>query len=268
MTRIIVHAGFHKTGTTSLQAFVEANRTALKPWADIYLKTDLSRARYLGRWYGQRPIFWRLWLFRHGFRRFLSNLPDAATIFISRESFSGMMPGFTRRNGTQVTTYADQAIPLAREIVTGLRRRFGPTCQIEFLYTTRQGQPWLKSIYAHIVRTSSLREDFTTFQNRFGAPPDLDHQATLIATAIAPVPVHVAALEDVSGHRLGHGRTVLGLLNVPRRDWPRFPDASHNNPGQSDALTAKFLEMNRREHRGPELKAAKKAMLTAERNAR
>jgi len=268
MTRIIVHAGFHKTGTTSLQAFVETNKSILKPWADIHLKTDLGRARYLGRWYGQRPVFWRLWMFRHGFRRFLSGIPDAPTIFISRESFSGMMPGFFRRNGAQVTAYVDQAVPLAHEIILGLRRRFGPSCQIEFLYTTRQGQPWLKSLHAHIVRTSSLRDDFEAFQRRFGPPPNLDHQAGTIATAIAPVKVHVATLEDAAGHRLGHGRAVLSLLGVPRRDWPRFGDSSHNNLGQSDALTDEFLEMNRRERSGPELKAAKKAMLIAERNAR
>jgi hypothetical protein len=31
MTRVIVHAGYHKTGTTSLQDFLHRNRAALAP---------------------------------------------------------------------------------------------------------------------------------------------------------------------------------------------------------------------------------------------
>jgi hypothetical protein len=35
-TRIVVHAGFHKTGTTSIQSFLSKNRHTLKSKADIF----------------------------------------------------------------------------------------------------------------------------------------------------------------------------------------------------------------------------------------
>ena len=43
MRRIIIHAGFHKTGTTSLQQTLRANRAALRP--DTY---ETARLRYPG----------------------------------------------------------------------------------------------------------------------------------------------------------------------------------------------------------------------------
>ncbi|KKL72412.1 hypothetical protein LCGC14_2085140, partial [marine sediment metagenome] len=205
--RIIIHAGFHKTGTTSLQGFLSRNRAALAPHATIYIKTDLGPARYLGRWYGQRPVFWRRWLFRAGWRRFLRSIPASPVIIISRESLSGMMPGF-RRHGRTVTGYEGSAIPLAREIVTGLRQRFGPDCQIEFLYTLREGESLLRSLHGHILRSSPLTEDWPEFRARFPDAPDLGTEAAQIAKAIAPVPVHSAWLEDLVRHPHGPGGAI------------------------------------------------------------
>ncbi len=37
MTEVIVHAGFHKTGTTSVQRFLQANAPALKPHVTLGL---------------------------------------------------------------------------------------------------------------------------------------------------------------------------------------------------------------------------------------
>ncbi|MEJ2020095.1 MAG: hypothetical protein P8X51_18060 [Maritimibacter sp.] len=151
MTRVIVHAGFHKTGTTSLQSFLKRNTDALAPYAAIYLQRALKRARYLGRIYGQRPVFWRRWMFRRGFREFLASIPDAPTIVISRESFSGMMLGYRGARLRRCRRYASMAIPLAREIIRELRRRFGPEVEIEFLYTTREGESFLKSTWGHVL---------------------------------------------------------------------------------------------------------------------
>jgi hypothetical protein len=39
--RVILHAGFHKTGTTSVQEFLRANRSALKKHVAIRLKPQM-----------------------------------------------------------------------------------------------------------------------------------------------------------------------------------------------------------------------------------
>jgi hypothetical protein len=42
MTRIVIHAGFHKTGTTSVQTMLDANRRILGRRLRIYLKSDFG----------------------------------------------------------------------------------------------------------------------------------------------------------------------------------------------------------------------------------
>ena len=57
---VIVHAGFYKTGTTSLQKYLARNRRALKPVFDFYGQDDFKSAGARARTYAQRPFFW--WL--------------------------------------------------------------------------------------------------------------------------------------------------------------------------------------------------------------
>ncbi|MEJ1992693.1 MAG: hypothetical protein P8X50_13630 [Maritimibacter sp.] len=266
MTRVIVHAGFHKTGTTSLQSFLKRNTDALAPYAAIYLQRALKRARYLGRIYGQRPVFWRRWMFRRGFREFLASIPDAPTIVISRESFSGMMLGYRGARLRRCRRYASMAIPLAREIIE-LRRRFGPEVEIEFLYTTREGESFLKSTWGHVLRTSRLTLDYESFRASFGALPDLEAEAREIAEAIAPVPVFIAPLESFGPDRFGPARALLDMLDLPAEVEAGLKPAMRNNPGQSEALSQRFLEMNRGSLRGRALYSAKETLAMDERPA-
>lgn len=265
MTRVIVHAGFHKTGTTSLQALLERNAKRLSPFAAIYLKTALGPARYLGRWYGQRPSLLRLWLFRLGMRNFLKGIPDSSVIVISRESFSGMMLGFRGARIRPPRAYAPMAIPLARVIISELRRRFGPDTQIELLYTIRATEPFLNSVWRHVLRTSRLKQDYPEFRAAFAPLPDLRSEAEQIARAIAPVQVHVVALETFADDPLGPGRAVLDLLGVPEKTRAKLRPVARHNPGQSPELSSRFLSMNRSKISDKALRQEKDRMATAER---
>ncbi|MCP3970293.1 MAG: hypothetical protein GY717_08255 [Rhodobacteraceae bacterium] len=264
MTRIIVHAGFHKTGTTNLQSFLSANRARLKPHASIYMGHQLGEARRLGRIYGERPVIWRRWLFRRALRRFLATLPDAPVILISRESFAGAIPGATRL-GRPVTRYAPMAVPLAREIVAGCHRRFGANAQVELLYTTRARDGFLRSVWGHQLRTKRLTEDLASFTAHF--PADLDLAAE-IATAVAPVTVHTATLEDVAGVPLGPGRLLLDLLGVSQAERAGFAPPDDHHTGPSAALRDRFLRMNRSRPKGKALRQEKERLWREESQAR
>ncbi len=258
--RVLVHAGFYKTGTTSLQAFLERHRHALKPYANVHMKTDLGRARYLGRWYGQRPSRLTLWLFEHGLSAALRRIPDAPVIILSRESWSGMMPGF-RRGGAVMTDGSHDAITLARAILRCLRRRFGPDVRVEFLYSLREAEAWQRSLYGHVLRSSRLTDDWLTFRKRFANTPDPAAQAARVAAALTPIPVHISPLEDASQHRLGHGATVLRLLGVPQDEWRTFTAAPPNNPGPTTAQRERMLTLNRAGGLRARLRASKEAMM-------
>ncbi|MGR3661385.1 MAG: hypothetical protein ACU0CA_09420 [Paracoccaceae bacterium] len=265
--RIIVHAGFHKTGTTSLQDFLSNNHDALAPYLDSYGKTDFVQAGAYARIYGQRPYFWRRLKFRRSFRRFLKTIPDAKSIVLSKEAFGGAMPGHRDAFRRQIETMAPTAIPLAHEIIRELRNHFGPETEITFLYTTRAPDLWLRSVYGHLLRSIHLSQKYETFRDSFARLPDPQAEANKIAHALHPIPVLIADLEDFANHREGPAAAILDLIDIPDAVRQTLSPAKHSNSGQSAELEAQFLTLNRSNRPKNQLKHEKDRMLEAARKA-
>jgi len=260
LTRVIVHAGFHKTGTSSLQTYLDQNRATLAPWFAYYGQKEFLDAGAHARVYAQRRFWWRRQLFRRALRRFLTTLPDAPVIVLSRENFSGVMPGHRGWFGTPVLTYPRAAIPLARDIIAALKTRFGPEVQIEFLYTLRDQESWLNSVHGHLLRSIRLTQSFNQFVQIFADTPDLRQQSEQIARAIAPVPVRVAWLEDYADEPQGPAAAILDLAGVPDEQFTTLPHAAHRNVGQTPDIRKKFLDLNRNGGTRRALRRAKQAV--------
>ncbi len=268
MTRVIVHAGFHKTGTSSLQHYLRANRRALKEHVKIYLKADFATAGDLGRVYGLKPYPWRRRRFATAFRSFLENIPDGEVVFLSWEGFSGVMPGHRRAITGQIGTYTRAAIPLARSITGELRRRFGPDTRVEFLYTLRREDPWIRSVYGHLVRSIRITDDLEGFRDSFRQTPDLEKEAARIARALRPVPVHTAWLEDIGTRREGLASVLCDLIDLPADVRAALPRAEAVNAGLSQEAEAAFLRLNREVDDPQTLKREKDRIAKAEWDAR
>ncbi len=232
-----MHAGFHKTGTSSLQDYFDKNRKALKPYADIYLKKDFLKTGNLGRRYGLQPYLRRRMQFRFALRSFLNGIPATEVIILSWEGFSGVMPGHRRFGIRTIQNYSRSAIPLAKEIIRELQRRFGKDVQVEFLYTTRETKSWIKSVYGHLSRSIRIREDLEGFCSLFVKLPNLDLEAAKISEAIAPVPVHTAKLEQYGPMRLGMAQALFDLIDIPEQILENLPKAKRTNRGQPDKTT-------------------------------
>jgi hypothetical protein len=261
MTRVIVHAGYHKTGTTSLQEFLSENKALLAPYLSYYGKVDFPAAGAHARIYAQRPFPWRLYRFRRSLRRFLAGVPEGGTIVLSRETFSGGMPGHRRIGGGLITSYHRPAVKLAGVIIDELRRRFGAQTEITFFYTTRERESWIRSVHGHLLRSIRLADDFETFRARFPALASPADEAARMARALAPVGVVTAALEDHADAREGPGGAILDLLGAPADLRARLAPARRGNQGQGAALRAAFLELNRSSLSKPALKDAKDALM-------
>lgn len=266
MVHIVVHPGFHKTGTSSLQSWLGQNRRALKPYLSFYGKADFLAAGSAARIYGQKPYPWRLRAFRRTFDRFLSKIPDAPVIVLSRETFSGSMPGHRRFPARLIRDYRGVAVPLGQQIIAALQARFGPDVQITFLYTLRDRESWIRSVYGHLLRSIHLREDFAHFRARFPDLMDPRSEAEAIAKMLG-VDAHFVTLEDVGDHREGPASAVLDLLGVPQHVRDSLPAAVRANTGQTAALEDQFLILNRASRDKAALKAAKDAMLRDARTA-
>ena len=263
--RVVVHPGFHKTGTSSLQSYLHRHRKAFAPWFDFYGKDDFLQAGSAARIYAQKPFPWRLRAFRRRLDAFLAGIPDAPVIVLSRETFSGAMPGHRRMLGGLITGYERTAPRLGRQIVAALRARFGPDVAITFVYTARAREPWIRSVYGHLVRSIHLTEDFPAFRARFPTLADPEDAARAIARRIGVSDVHVFALEDIGAAREGPASAILDLLEVPHAVRDRLPPAGRANGGQSAKIEATFLAMNRAGGRKPDLKQRKDAILAKSR---
>ncbi|SEM99248.1 hypothetical protein SAMN04488003_107132 [Loktanella fryxellensis] len=260
MVHVIVHPGLHKTGTSSLQEWMERNRAALKPHLRYYGKADFPAAGTAARRYGQRPFPWRLRAFRSSLDGFLGSIPDAPVIVLSRETFSGIMPGHRTFPNRLVRCYAPAAVPLGRQIVAACRARFGADVQITFLYTVRDREGWVRSVYGHLLRSVHLTEDFIAFRARFPDLMEPEQEARAIAATL-DVPVQIVRLADVGHHRLGPAVAVLDLANVPQALRDRLPDATRSNSRQTRAQESQFLSLNHAGGSKATLKAAKEALL-------
>lgn len=267
MTRVIVHAGFHKTGTTSLQQHLIRLRKPLGPYLTYYGKDDFLAAGTHARKYAQKPFWWRRIMFRRAFRRFLAGIPDDPVIFLSRETLAGTMPGHRDWRGRVISDYAHSAVPVEREIIRELRRRFGPDVQIEFLLTTRAAAKWLRSVYGHLLRSIHLTESFEDFIAQFPGLPNPTAEAHRIASALRPCKTHIVALEDYADTRHGPAGMVLDLVGVPGAVQDALPAANRQNVGQSPEMEAEFLSLNRSGKPKDELRRTKEEMLAQYRGA-
>ena len=252
--RVLVHAGFYKTGTTSLQGFLADNRAALAPWFAYYGQGAFHDAGARAREYAQAPFPGGLKAFRLALRSFLSEVPDGTDIVMSRENFSGAMPGHRDWLGRPITGFP-VAKPLLRDLKKELFRRFGPGTQVEILFTTRAREAWLRSVHGHLLRSIRLEEDFDGFSLHFKRLGTLEDEARRLEAD------HVVRVETHADHPFGPAKAILDLMGVPDEVQAGLPPARRRNVGQDPELKAEFLRLNRSDLSKPELKAAKVALL-------
>ncbi|MDJ0824679.1 MAG: hypothetical protein QNJ16_04175 [Rhodobacter sp.] len=263
MTRVIVHAGFHKTGTTSLQRYLRENRHALAPWFAYHGTSQFDLAAERSKVYAQRRFVWRRWRFRRALHDCLASLPDADTIVLSRETLTGVMPGHRDWRGRVIQSYLPAAVPLCRDTAAALRARFGRDVRIEFVITTREQSTWIESVYGHLVRSIHLTENFAAFIAQFPNPIDLDEEAARLAERLAPYPTHIFRMEDYADSHAGPATPILDLCGVPDELRTALPPAAHANARQSADLEAAFIRLNRSGKTKADLRRIKDRMRAA-----
>ena len=263
MTHVIVHAGFHKTGTTSVQDFFADNHAALKPYVDYHGQGDaLHRSAVASRIFAKKPFPWRLAAVRRALARDLAKLPDAPVILLSREHFSGVMPGHRYWTGGRVRRFSRAAKPLSRAIRAELRARFGEDVQITFFYTTRDWESWIGSVHGHLLRAIDLTDDLTSFRARFSPRYGPEPEAERMRRYLAPVPVVTARLEDHGASREGAAGVLLELIGVPPEVRATLVPARRSNAGRDGATRDALRVLNEQEMSKTARKAAKDALLS------
>lgn len=240
--RIVVHAGFHKTGTTSAQRFLRANAKVIRPHAALVLPWRLRKgpARLSAR-YAQYRTEQLLDAFATELDALLQDTDLGARrgLILSDENLAGRMPG---RDG--LTGY-DAAPALLGRMGQVLRSRFGDTADIRFCLVTREPQSWIRSLWAHNLRTTRMTLDLVEFRGQMQGLIEIEPLLDRITQAVAPATLTTATLEEMSDGPEGPARLLLDQIGLPAELRDLLAPQPRRNASPEAAVTAELLAMNR-----------------------
>ncbi|MFN3208834.1 MAG: hypothetical protein ACE369_07505 [Roseovarius sp.] len=254
MPRILLHPGFHKTGTSSLQRGAAELQTVLRPHLQLMFTQDVLEATRAAKRYSAYGDPDDLHRFAAAFTQAvrLADPADPRALMITSEDLCGYIPG---NHG--VSSYA-AAAPLMNVATAVLSAHFGTDARLSVFFTTRAPRDWQRSVWWQNLRALRLTEDFETYRASLSRAADLDavvdmvderirHRATVLDTPI----------EDCRTDPLGPLGAALDHLDVPRDGLPALP--AHNV--QPDGAAEELLSLNRSALPEADLAEAKRAVL-------
>lgn len=205
---IVVHAGFHKTGTTSAQGFLTSNGPKLWPHMAIVTPDRIRSVARFATIYSRLEDPVSLTEFEFRLKTFLQTLDIGKKrhLCISEENLAGLMPG---RNG-QIDYASCPALMVSIKRV--IRSVFGPERKLSFYFSTRDSQAWLRSNYWHNLRASKLELGFDDYADIHHKAADFDTVLRATQSALGKTPVYTSRLEDVADHPYGPAAPILALI--------------------------------------------------------
>jgi hypothetical protein len=256
MRRIILHAGFHKTGTTSLQQTLRANRHALRPDIRLVLRPGMTALCECARAFSRSREDYDLGLVKYEAAMLMQALEaeQATTILITSEDLCGDMPGRHGLHGYGAAPHLMRALALAIKTVA-------PDDELTFFFTSRAADPWLRSCYAQHLRASRMVWDEGDYVNRLKSSADHDKILDLIKHEVPDHALVDTTLEEHATRPLGVAEAVLDLLDLPAARRAALLPSDITNTALPAEIQAELLALNRSDLEGPALRAAKKALI-------
>lgn len=251
MPRIVIHAGFHKTGTTTVQNTLRQNADALRPFLSIYLKPKMKALCEAARAASQTPDDLNMSLLRYEAASLAEDwLTDDRTILLASEDLAGHMPG---RRGLK--TY-DRTAAVITAMIEGFEAVI-PKPDVALIFTTRAAAPWLSSCYAQHLKATRIKIDEAEYLRKFASSADLARIVNTVREQLA-YPVQSIAVEACTGP-LGPLDPVLALAGIAPAQRDTLTPAPNANLRPSPEKLAKLLELNRSDLSPEALKVAKRA---------
>ena len=256
MTHLIVHAGFHKTGTTTAQKSLELNKHLLSDHVRVLLRSDMLALCEAARaWSISRSdLDYGLVIFEAA--AVAERLADVPMAILSSEDLSGHMPGRWK-----LTSY--DAAPRLMAALDHAFRNALKGAQVTFHFSTRNATDWLASCHAQHLRATRMKLSAQEYIETYKGSADL---ASVIAQVAAEVPkaqISNCPLEASSGE-FGPAGPLLDLAGVPDdlRTKLRKVDPAY---ARLDAQKLdRLLALNRSKLDTRSLRTAKRAVQMAE----
>lgn len=238
---ILIHPGFHKTGTSSIQHLLWTNRMVIGPHVGLLLHRHLRPAADICMHFSRYQNLMALADLVPALDRIMADhLPpgDNRDLILSCEGLSGNLPG-----RPDVETYA--ATPILIAYLAGYFADRCPDARVKVVLSTRTGPEWLYSTWRHQLFTKRLQMDWSAYQDRYRNLSDLNAVVTDIAEALAPVPVEALPLDQALAHPKGPGGALLELVDLPPAVRAQIAPVGHGNRGPTAHIAAQYLALNR-----------------------
>jgi len=254
--QMIVHAGFHKTGTTTVQKALRLNRVALTPYVKIILRSDMVAVCETARGYSASKDVLDLALFQYELAQLAEgwDASDTRPILLASEDLAGHMPGRHR-----LTSYAatPQLMQTLVETLAEVRR----DTQAQLFFSTRTADSWLASCYVQHLRTTRITQTVDEYTSAYRDSARLGGIIDQVADAVTPHPVHHCALESSQSRSLGPLDPLLDLIGLPNTVRAGLVPHPPANISSSQAKIDQMLALNRSNLGAKAWRAAKSALL-------
>ena len=253
---IVLHAGFHKTGTSTVQQTLRANRAALKPHCALRLKPQMRDLLHACRSYATWPDPVGMAKLEMRAEAWVATLPACThrALVISAEELCGHMPGRER-----IDSYA-AAVPILTTIARALTQRYEDP-QLRIVLTTRAPDDWLQSAYWEHVKSSDITLSLDAFTARYAPAADFDAIVAALARDLAPRPVTALPIED---HADAPAAPILRLAGVPDAVIAGLARAPRANTRLPLPVLQELLDLNRRIDDREARRRAKQALVAAQ----
>lgn len=239
--RVLVHFGFHKTGSSTAERTLFDNRAALsgdfdivgrKTWPEVSAaakRASVDRGPKALAAFGAALA-----------ARLAEGMPSGRRgLCISNVDLCGAMPGHPG-----VSDYS-AVPPLMGETGRRMIERFGADVDLRFLATIRAPEPWLRSLYWQNLKVNRLTLDFGDFAGRYGRAADFAPVLTAIEAETGGRPLIRARLEDSACDRLGPAAPVLAAMGLPEPVARTLTAHRALKVAPDEAVQRAVLKMNR-----------------------
>ena len=255
--RILIHAGFHKTGSSSVQAALRAHAPALAPHCAVLLADSAEgrQAQEAARLLSRTPGVVNRRLFRRHFDAWLqqAGLAEGQSLILSCEDLAGHMPGHP---GIESYAMAGRIAAVASRAAAEM----WPGAEVWLAYGTRAPEPWLASVYWQQAQHPHLTEDFAPFADRLR--PACDFTALVARIGLeAETPAIAMALERHGPRRLGPVEALYDLIGLPDALRAGLAPVPVANASGKARIARKLVALNRQGLAPEALTAAKRALL-------
>ena len=248
--RIVIHAGFHKTGTTTIQKMLRHNNQLLRPDIQVVLRDGMVRLCEAARAYSVSKSALDLGLVQFETAETLQKFTDfSGTFLLSSEDLSGHMPGRRALKSYASAPKIFNAIySAAAEVFSGV--------EVSFFFGTRASKPWLSSCYVQHLQATRITQSMQDYAMSYIGSAQLDKVVDATRNTVPHAFVVSSALEDCSLFKLGPLDPLLNHLGVPQLTKGKFDILPPTNTAPPQAKIDKLLALNHSDMSDTDLKQA------------